>query len=60
MVRKLIALNPNMLLTELYDGLFGLETYRHKKLGSYLMKKVEDEAIDLGATLSHTHMLTTN
>jgi GNAT superfamily N-acetyltransferase len=36
------------------DELFVAEAYRHKKLGSYLMKKVEDEAKDLGATLSHT------
>lgn len=36
------------------DELFVSEAYRHKKLGSYLMKKVENEAKELGATLSHT------
>lgn len=36
------------------DELFVSEAYRDNKLGSYLMKKVEDEAKELGATLSHT------
>ncbi len=36
------------------DELFVSEAHRNNKLGSYLMKKVEDEAKDLGATLSHT------
>ena len=36
------------------DELFVSEAYRDNKLGSYLMKKVEDEAKGLGATLSHT------
>lgn len=36
------------------DELFVSETHRHKKLGSYLIKKVEDEAREIGATLSHT------
>ena len=36
------------------DELFVSEAHRHKQLGSYLIKKVENEAIDLGATLSHT------
>lgn len=36
------------------DELFVSEAYRDNNLGSYLMKKVEDEAKELGATLSHT------
>ena len=36
------------------DEMFVSEMHRHKNLGSYLIKKVEDEAIELGATLSHT------
>lgn len=36
------------------DELFVSEAYRHNKLGSYLMKRVEEEAKELGATLSHT------
>lgn len=36
------------------DELFVSESNRNKQFGSYLLKKVEDEARDLGATLSHT------
>lgn len=36
------------------DELFVTEDFRHKKLGSYLIEKVEQEAIELGATISHT------
>ena len=36
------------------DEIFVSEAYRHKKFGSYLIRKVEAEAIELGATLSHT------
>lgn len=36
------------------DELFVSEAYRHKKIGSYLMNKVELEAKEIGATLSHT------
>lgn len=35
------------------DEIFVRETYRHQKLGSYLISKVEQEAKELGATLSH-------
>ena len=35
------------------DELFVSDAYRHKKLGTYLMNKVEREAKELGATLSH-------
>lgn len=35
------------------DEIFVSENYRHQKLGSYLMRKVEQEAIELGATLAH-------
>ena len=35
------------------DELFVSEAYRHKKLGTYLMNKVEHEAKAIGATLSH-------
>ena len=35
------------------DELFVSEAYRHKKLGTYLMNKVEHEAKANGATLSH-------
>ena len=35
------------------NGLFVSEAYRHKQLGTYLMSKVEREAKELGATLSH-------
>lgn len=36
------------------DELFVSEAYRHKKLGTYLMNKVELEAKEIGVTLSHT------
>jgi GNAT superfamily N-acetyltransferase len=36
------------------DELFVSEPNRNKQFGSYLLKKVEDEAKVLGATLSHT------
>lgn len=36
------------------DEIFVSEAYRHHKLGSFLIKKVEDEDRELGATLSHT------
>ena len=35
------------------DKLFVSDAYRHQKLGTYLMNKVEREAKELGATLSH-------
>ena len=35
------------------DELFVAETHRDKHLGSYLLKKVEEEAKVLGATLAH-------
>ncbi len=35
------------------DALFVAEAYRHKQLGTYLTKKVEQEAKALGATLSN-------
>ena len=35
------------------DELFVAETHRNKKLGSYLLHKVEEEAKLLGATLAH-------
>lgn len=35
------------------DELFVAETHRHQQLGTYLMNKVEWEAKELGATLSH-------
>jgi len=36
------------------DELFVSEVHRHKKLGSYLVEKVEIEAKELGVTLAHT------
>lgn len=36
------------------DELFVSEAYRHKQLGTYLMNRVEEEAKEIGATLSHT------
>ena len=36
------------------DELFVSETYRNKNLASYLMRKVENEAKLIGATLAHT------
>lgn len=36
------------------EELFIAEAYRFKKLGSYLINKVEKEAIKFGATLAHT------
>lgn len=36
------------------DELFVSESNRQKQFGSYLLKKVEEEAKELGATLSHT------
>lgn len=36
------------------DLLFVNEKYRNKNLGSYLLKKVEDEARAFGVTLAHT------
>ncbi|MDP1604485.1 MAG: GNAT family N-acetyltransferase [Legionella sp.] len=36
------------------DELFVAEAHRHQKLGGYLLRRVEDEARELGASLSHT------
>jgi GNAT superfamily N-acetyltransferase len=36
------------------NELFVSEDYRHKMLGSYLLTRVEKEAKEIGATLSHT------
>jgi GNAT superfamily N-acetyltransferase len=35
------------------DELFVAEVHRHKGIGEYLLRKVEKEAKELGATLSH-------
>lgn len=35
------------------DEIYVSEAYRHQRLGTYLMDKVEQEALALGATLSH-------